>query len=221
MVELMYPRLIKKAVVKTHLASAIASADEKIQAAYTTDSWTDFAAALAAAKTVNEDTSATLLQTQVNNARVELMKAMRRLVRINFLEALDDTVVIDNSTLFITGFATECTDIEEYVIVVESYENNYYIDYVQYDSASDYYGTGSEVTVYDENDEPIVTYTIVVSGDVNGDGRITSSDIDVYDNYFGNSQSTAFDELAFFVAGDVNNDGIINSVDKVIVNDLV
>ncbi|MBQ8209353.1 MAG: hypothetical protein IJZ35_02080 [Clostridia bacterium] len=221
MVELMYPRLIKKAVVKTHLASAIAAADEKIQAAYTTDSWTDFAAALAAAKTVNEDTSVTLLQTQVNNARVELMKAMRRLVRINFLEALDDTVVIDNSTLFITGFATECTDIEEYVIVVESYENNYYIDYVQYDSASDYYGTGSEVTVYDENDEPIVTYTIVVSGDVNGDGRITSSDIDVYDNYFGNSQSTAFDELAFFVAGDVNNDGIINSVDKVIVNDLV
>lgn len=221
MVELMYPRLIKKTVVKTHLASAIADADEKIQAAYTTDSWTDFAAALAAAKTVNEDTSATLLQTQVNNARVELMKAMRRLVRINFLEALDDTVVIDNSTLFITGFATECTDIEEYVIVVESYENNYYIDYVQYDSASDYYGTGSEVTVYDENDEPIVTYTIVVSGDVNGDGRITSSDIDVYDNYFGNSQSTVFDELAFFVAGDVNNDGIINSVDKVIVNDLV
>ncbi len=211
MVELMYPRLIKKAVVKTHLASAIAAADEKIQAAYTTDSWADFAAALAAAKTVNEDTSATLLQTQVNNARVELMKSMRRLVRRVLLVA--DTgkdTVIDDTNMYIYGIAAQSTNIADFIDVAV---DGLTFTCTTYNNAS-YIGTGSTVIVEDATGVDVVSYTVILFGDVNGNGIIDDADIAAVEAYVDEGEVSGFISSAeAFIAADVTWDGIIDDDD--------
>lgn len=207
MVELMYPRLIKKAVVKTHLASAIAAADEKIQAAYTTDSWTDFAAALAAAKTVNEDNSATLLQTQVNNARVELMKAMRRLVRRVLLVA--DTgkdTVIDNTNMYIYGIAEQSNNIADFIDVAAE---GLTFTCTTYNNAS-YIGTGSTVIVEDANGVDVANYTVILFGDVTGDGSINYDDTDAAEAYVYDGDSTGLAGAAGMTALDLDWNGNVD-----------
>lgn len=210
MLELMYPRLIKKAVVKTHLADVIGIADTKIQAAYTTESWTEFATALAAAKNVNNDTSATLLQTQVNSARVDLMKAMRRLERAILLTPVENTgVVVNNTTMRILNVYAEGVDISEFVTPVTGYA----VECANYNDNT-FIGTGSVVTVT-FNNSAVATYTVVLQGDVDGDGSIGASDLFAVDDYINNNVvGQLLAGSVFFAAADVDANGTIDAVDR-------
>lgn len=216
MVELMYPRLIKKPVVKIHLADAIEAADTKIQAAYTTDSWTTFAAALAAAKNVNNDTSADLLQTEVNSARVELMKAMRNLDHIEFIRKdTGKSTVINNSSMRIYGIAAQTTNILDYIDVAV---DGCTVSCVNYNNNANI-GTGSVVTVKNANNDIVATYTVILFGDVNGDGLIDFVDAEAADIYVSDGDALDFAGNAGIIAADLDWDGIVEFEDVNILYD--
>ncbi len=83
------------------------------------------------------------------------------------------------------------------------------------------FGTGTKVDVVDNETQNIIeTFTIVIFGDVNGDGNIDGMDAGVLvdiENY-----KTVWDsvtEAAFIKAGDLNGDGNFDSVDAGIIVD--
>lgn len=204
MVELMYPRLIKNAVVKDRLAEELAKANAKVEAAYTTESWANLETALAAAEDVYDDDTA--LQTEVNSARVELMKAMRGLVRKVLLTVADDDIIVDNATMYIYGFPAEYEDIEDCVEVVDGYT----VACELYNDEYGCIGTGSTVTVFASDDNAVAEYTVIVYGDVNGDGTIDDADADLIDENIG--MAPVGD--CFLIASDIDQDGDIDFNDK-------
>lgn len=219
MVTLMYGRLIKKTPVKTHLAAAITACGGKTEANYAPDTWADYAAALANANTVNADTSADLLQTEVNSARVELMKMTRRLVEDYFVEAENSTMVVDSRNMLIYGIAPEIANISAYASAPVGITFTY--DY--YDDTTGYLGTGSFVNVElisSTGNEQLARYKVVLYGDVNGDGYVDEYDaLDLQDYISSEYNAHLFtDGSVFFTAADVNQDGLINSSDVSIIN---
>jgi hypothetical protein len=78
---------------------------------------------------------------------------------------------------------------------------------------TDLVGTGCVVKCVSVNDESIVyeQATVILYGDVNGDGRIDGDD---YDLMLGEAlMGTAIEGKVFRLAGDVNNDGVIDGFD--------
>ncbi|MBO5869856.1 MAG: dockerin type I repeat-containing protein, partial [Clostridia bacterium] len=74
-------------------------------------------------------------------------------------------------------------------------------------------GTGVTVKIF-EGETVIATYTLVISGDINGDGKIDSTDyLLIKRAAFGTFTLTE----AMNFAGDINEDGFINSVDYLLI----
>lgn len=208
MLELMYPRMLRRAAVKTHLAAAITAAGAKTESAYAADTWADYAAALATANAVNADTSADLRQSEVNDARVCLMKAERRLKPLTLTVPAGSTAVIDSRSMFIHGLSEHLTSLNGYIAPASS---DYTIEVVRRSGA--YIGTGSYVKVMKAGDQAAF-YTVILYGDVNGDGTIDQSDIDVVENYLdGTDTEQLFEGSPFATAADTDRDGVITEAD--------
>lgn len=77
------------------------------------------------------------------------------------------------------------------------------------------FGTGTKVDLIDDlSNVIIVSYTIVIFGDVNGDGGVDSIDAGAivdYENYLVSWDPSV--DVALFKAGDLNGDGCIDSID--------
>lgn len=209
--ELWGGRLLKKAPVKTHLNNALTVANQKNEADYTPESWAAFKAARDTATTVNGDTSATLLQTTINDARINLLKAQYDLVvpsTTSYLEAID-TTVIDNTNMLIYGISAESEDIEEFVSPIADYT----VHFDTYNDA-DFIGTGTTVYVKDIENTVVATYTVVLYGDIDGDGLIGGTgDISAISFHISGSSPIAANTV-FYTAADVNFDGVINASDR-------
>lgn len=79
---------------------------------------------------------------------------------------------------------------------------------------SGYEGTGTTVTVLDTSDTVIKTYTVIVFGDLDGDGSITQADRSVIWSHIAGS-ITISSGTPQFVAGDINHDGYITQADYI------
>lgn len=121
------------------------------------------------------------------------------------------TTVVDQNSGFIYGLEAGLTQ--------ESFENDFVIaggkSRLAYTSPSGSFGTGTTVEVIDTiTNEVLYTYTIVIFGDVNGDGSVDSLDAGVIvdcENYM-----VVFDpqtDAAYLKAGDINGDGTLDSLD--------
>ena len=66
--------------------------------------------------------------------------------------------------------------------------------------------------VLDQNGEVAAEYTIVIEGDVNGDGLVNSSDMTELRAFAAGLQQIESGGAAFFAA-DVNGDDLVNSSD--------
>lgn len=209
MVELMYPRLIKNTVVKDRLADEIDNANAKVEIAYTAESWAELETALAAAEAVYDDD--TVLQTEVNSARVELMKAMRGLDMLVLLSAdPGKNTVIDDNNLRIYGIAEQITSIADFIDVTI---NGLTFSCETYGDAINI-GTGSTVTVESTAGAKVVSYTVILFGDVNGDGIIDDNDVFAVETYVDEGESEDFVPGAeALFAADVTWDGIIDDDD--------
>lgn len=211
MVELLYPRMIEKAAVKTALNAAITEFSQETQAGKAPDTWADYAAAKAFALEVQADANAN--QAKVNTARVELMKAHRNLKDEVLTPVSGSTTIIDSRQMFIYGIAPELVDLENYISAVGTYTINYDLH------GEITVGTGAYVYVMDGTSQKAL-YTVVLFGDLNGDGEITADDQTIMNGLVdGTGDSTKFFAGGpFFTAADLNSDGKIDATDKAIMD---
>ena len=210
--ELWGGRLLKKAPVKTHLASAIDKADDLVEADYSAASWEVFEAALVAAEAVNEDDSAALLQTTINDARINLLKAQYDLKFKYIYPASNSSVTVDYDNSRILGITAGSSNILSLVTAVSGFD-------VTWDEDTTYIATGSKVSVYVNSNanDVVATYTAVVKGDVDGDGEITSDDIWTIQDHVDEFVLIESGTLAY-LAADVNGDGEITNVDLALIS---
>ena len=205
--------MLRRAAVKAHLAAAITAAGTKTESAYAADTWADYAAALATANAVNADTSADLRQSEVNDARVCLLKAERMLKPLTLTVPAGSTAIVDSRSMFIHGITESLASLDGYIAAASGYTLN-----VIRRSGS-YVGTGSYVKVMD-GDEQVAFYTVILYGDVNGDGVINEDDADIINNYLnGTDTEQLFEGSPFATAADVDRDGTITNADYAILDD--
>lgn len=179
-------------------------------------SWANFQRALAFATSVNNDSTAK--QSMINTAYEELLEAEKRLV-VGGGEIEDATfelvepagegeiTVIDNSDigLVLKGISgANSFEPEDYFVC-----NGCHID-VTYPSNGNL-GSGSVITVVsDSTGETIVSYTVSVFGDLNGDAVCDTNDITGALLIANNKVSaTAIDNIS----GDFNHDGKMDTND--------
>lgn len=207
MVELLYPRMIEKAAVKTALNAAITEFGQETQAGKAPDTWADYADAKAFALEVQAD--ATANQAKVNTARVELMKAYRNLKNEVLTPDTGSTTVVDSRQMFIYGLEELAEDLIGYASPVGTYT----FDYDLHDQA--FLGTGAYVYVMDGTSQKAL-YTVVIYGDLNGDGEITADDQTIMNGLVDGTGDTTgfFAGGPFFTAADLNGDGKIDALDK-------
>ena len=209
--ELWGGRLLKKAPVKTHLNNALTIANQKNEADYTPESWAAFKAARDTATTVNGDTSATLLQTTINDARINLLKTQYDLVAASvtptiYITSKVSTVTIDETNNRILGVPVNANDINEYINVVAT-------GYTATSNNSGLIGTGTVVTISNSETNDSVAYTVVVYGDINGDGAIDEQDDEILYGYLTDDSSVITVGTAQYVAADYDKNGSVTEAD--------
>ena len=202
--------MITKAADKTALNAALTTYGNETQAGKAPDTWADYAAAKAFALEVQADSAA--IQAKVNTARVELMKAHRNLKDEVLTVDTGSTAVIDSRQMFIYGLEEFLPDLSGYVSPV----GNYTIEIDMHDQFS--LGTGAYVYVKQEAVQKAL-YTVVLFGDLNGDGEITDADQTIMNSLVSGGDTAGFFAGGpFFTAADLNSDGQIDATDKAIMD---
>ena len=208
--ELWGGRLLKKVPVKTYLAEALSVANGLVEANYTAESWAAFKAARDTAITVNSDNSATLLQTTINDARIDLLKAQYDLVTVSvtYITAKVNTVTIDNTNNYILGVDAEKYNILDYIAVADGYTVN------PQTTTPLYISTGTTFVIKNsESNNDVATYTAVVYGDISGDGQIDSDDQETLYTYLSGDSSVITSGTAQYVAADIDKNGSVTVED--------
>lgn len=120
------------------------------------------------------------------------------------------TGVIDTDRNYIYGIpaGTTAEDLKEYFTV-----SNGSFDVIANDSGYTN-GTGATLVVKDTNGNEVAYYTLVIFGDVNGDGAVTATDANVIKNA---SLGGTITEDAYNYASDANGDASITATDANIV----
>ena len=135
------------------------------------------------------------------------------------LSASENTSAVIDANHFIYGIVpgiTRAVFESEYMSV----SGDGRLEYSQTESGS--FGTGTQLRLIDNlTGELLETYTLVIFGDVNGDGNITGLDAGMLVNM--ENYIAAFDPIidaAQIKAADVNGDGNINGMDTGILVDV-
>ncbi len=197
-------RLILKPVTTYYLDEEVTKANALNSASYATDLWEDVQRELDfAADTKLDPTSTT--QSRVNASRINLIEAMQAL-KPKYLNAVGDTVV-NSKEMYIHGVASGSLSINSSVTAVSGYS-------VTCNNGSNYIGTGSIVTVYDNSANIVATYTAIVYGDLDGDGICSDEEFTIIENHAleMDTSELVVGTLAF-IAADADRNGTITEED--------
>lgn len=185
---------------------------------YTAESWERLEAAVAAANEVNANAGA--FQNEINDAYVELVEAQKRLVPADAEEPAGEWAVAAVSPVdpnyapqivvnsagekLLLGVAPASSEIaiEEYFDLPAGFT----VD-------CEAIGTGKTATIKDASGNVVDTVVLVVKGDLDGDGKISSFDSSALARAALNIQSLGAADSAFSYAGDLDGSGVINSFD--------
>lgn len=120
------------------------------------------------------------------------------------LEAAEDkSTVIDNENLFIYGLEEGLSSLDEFV--------NFEGCTLVYNETKNGFGTGTTVDIMVDG-EKVATYTIVIFGDVTGDGFVDAFDVSMI-NAVANFETQYPQGSAYEMAADVSKDGYIDAID--------
>lgn len=131
--------------------------------------------------------------------------------RLSPLEAAGGAgTVIDDENGLIFGIAPNVTNIGDYIAAKEGY--SYVCAASSTSGENDIYSTGSVVTVY-AGDIPAAEYTLVLFGDVDGDGKYDGFDAYLVSCLDCGALAPEDLSAASLAAADCNHDGAINGYD--------
>ncbi len=135
----------------------------------------------------------------------EALGKLQKLVTAK-IKAVKDGVVIDEEKLFIYGIEPHTDSLDSY-LAAESGS-------LKFSPISKGNGTGTKIELYDEDGNLVKTYTLVIFGDVNGDGWYDATDAILVNCIVGGMFTEAqLGEAAWFAA-DCNHDGTIDENDS-------
>ena len=134
----------------------------------------------------------------------EALGKLQKLVTAK-IKAAKDGVVIDEEKLFIYGIEPHTDSLDSYLAA----ENGS----LKFSPTSKGNGTGTKIELYDEDGNLVKTYTLVIFGDVNGDGWYDAADATLVNCIVGGMFTK--DQLgeAAWLAADCNHDGTIDETD--------
>ena len=179
---------------------------------YTETTWADYEAAYVVATDLTDAD-----QTQLNVALTNLVNAKNALelddTPTTKFEAADgSTTVVDKENGIIYGLSDEgLTDIEDYVV----YEGGV----VEYEYLGEYFGTGTVVNFVVDG-EVYESYTVIIFGDLNGDGVVDSYDYSVLAAIV-NGDIEAEEGSALYLAADLFVDGAVDAYDLSVISSYV
>ena len=127
----------------------------------------------------------------------------------------DTSYDIDEEGRFISGFEVEST--ADDVISSISFKNGCYGKIYGSDSAektSEIIATGDRFVVYTSDGDEYASYAVVIYGDANGDGKITSIDMLYIKRHVLDIRILT---SAYYKAADANHDGTVSSIDMLYV----
>lgn len=207
-------RLIQKTTNKTQLNNILGPVENWTENDVAAEWWTAFDAARDAAVAVKNDADA--LQTEVNDARIELMRAMKG-IKPRYLNPAEDTeTVIDSVNMLIYGISQSCVDLSEIV----TSNSNYTASLVLSNEEATFIGTGATIEINNASNALVATYTVILYGDLNGDGYLDENDNAILDAHLNNQDDY---QLAvgspYYIAADVDFNGVVDAADKTIMDE--
>ena len=134
----------------------------------------------------------------------EALGKLQKLVTAK-IKAAKDGVVIDEEKLFIYGIEPHSDSLDSYLAA----ENGS----LKFSPTSKGNGTGTKIELYDEDGNLIKTYTLVIFGDVNGDGWYDAADATLVNCIIGGMFTKEQLGEAAWLAADCNHDGTIDEAD--------
>ncbi len=134
----------------------------------------------------------------------EALGKLQKLVTAK-IKAAKDGVVIDEEKLFIYGIEPHTDSLDSYLAA----ENGS----LKFSPTSKGNGTGTKIELYDEDGNLIKTYTLVIFGDVNGDGWYDATDATLVNCIIGGMFTKEQLGEAAWLAADCNHDGTIDETD--------
>lgn len=207
-------RLIQKTTNKTQLNNVLGPVENWTENDVAIEWWTAFDAARDAAVVVMDDADA--LQTEVNDARIELMKAMKGIKPRYLNKAEDTTTVIDSVNMLIYGINEYCGELSEIVSANSDYTAS--LDLNNEEAA--FIGTGATIKIHNASNVLVATYTVILYGDLNGDGYLDENDSDILNGHLNNQEDY---QLAvgspYYIAADVDFNGVVDAADKTIMDE--
>lgn len=127
------------------------------------------------------------------------------------INSVDGTkTVVEYSDKYIFGISSGANDLNAYVNSVDGY--SYTLE-----KSSSFVGTGTKVDVY-SNQEIVDCYTVILFGDVNGDGWYDGQDAVTVSMIAGGMLTREQVGEAVWMAADCNHDGVIDQADVELLN---
>ena len=134
----------------------------------------------------------------------EALGKLQKLVTAK-IKAAKAGVVIDEEKLFVYGIEPHTDSLDSYLAA----ENGS----LKFSPTSKGNGTGTKIELYDEDGNLIKTYTLVIFGDVNGDGWYDATDATLVNCIIGGMFTKEQLGEAAWLAADCNHDGAIDETD--------
>lgn len=130
-----------------------------------------------------------------------------RFMKLDYSEIVAVTnknVIVDKTNKYLWGLPSGCK-IDDYFSATEGGRIN------QVENTSGLINaTGAEAQILSKEDTVIDVYTIIMPGDVNGDGVVDAFDASVIDLHINTSTKLTG---AYLEAADINRDGVVNDTD--------
>lgn len=201
-------RLVNKPVTTDYLEEELAKVPSD-SSSYALDLWADVQTEVTLANSYIASPGTTT-QGKVNANRVNLMEALLAL-KPGYIKPVGDTI-IDSNQMLIYNITPQQMFAYSFV---EELNANYYVDCTKVSGV--FIGTGSTVDIYDNDDNYIAFYTILLYGDINGDGIIDNADANEITAYIAGTSTLIQPGNINFTAADVNFDGVVDAADAALI----
>ncbi len=202
----------------TALNAAIDTTAAYIEGVYTPGSWAVFADALAAGIAIRDALPATNFtqQSAVDTAAAAIDAAAELLVEafVGIEVNLSGSTVADEETGYIYGLPASG---DLFDLTTQGYINVIGSGHFAYTPFTGYLGTGTKVELIRDADSKVMAvYTIIIFGDIDGDGLADGRDACIAD-MLANGMLTQNDVGdAAYLAADANHDGLVDSADALL-----